>query len=637
MSSSSTVTSTTVNGRQVISGLSSGIDVDSMVKATLSAEKWKLNKLKQQQQLTEWRQTAYRSIISDIQSFTAKYFDLTSSSSLLSTKNLQKFTVNSTNSSAVTASAGTTAAVGSHKLTVSQLATATSRTSSNPLSKNVQGTEAADFSSVAGKSFVLTLDGTAKTVTLDSGVTDIDSLQTALDDAVGAGKVAVTTDSSSGALVISAVDDSGVQAISLSAPSGSTSSALSALGFGTGAILSNRLSTSDTLATIAGQLNTELTFNSDGQVALTINGVDFTFDQSATLGEVISEVNQSSAGATLKFDALSGKLTLTASSTGAGNTLAISETDSNFLMAFLDQSTAGQDAKLTLDGQALTRSTNTVTVDGVTYTLKDTTNEAVTIGVEQDIDGIYDSIKSFVEDYNTLIDTINSKISEEYDSDYAPLTDDQKDEMSDDEIEKWETKAKVGVLRNDSLLQNFVTNMRTALMESVSGVSTSLSAIGITTSTYSEKGKLHIDEETLRSAIQNNPDGVTSLFTQQSSSYSGTTIVRTLSSSQRQTRYQEEGLAYRLYDILQDNISTIRDSSGNKGLMLLKAGTENDTSATNNSYSTLLDKYSDQIDAEQDRLDDEEERLYTKYTAMETYLNQLSAQFSALSSFSSSS
>lgn len=637
MSSSSTLTSTTVNGRQVISGLSSGIDVDSMVQSTLSAEKWKLNKLQQQEQLTEWRQTAYRSIISSIQSFTTKYFDLTSSTSILSTKNLQKFTTSSTNSSAVTATAGTTASAGSHKLTVSQLATAATLTSSNQVTKSVQGTAAADFTAASGSSFVISLDGTAKTVTLNSSVTDLDSFQTLIDEAVGAGKVTVSTDNSTGALVIDAASDSGVQAITISAPATSSNSALSALGFGSDAVLSNRLSTSSTLDSIASQLSTELTFNSDGQVDITINGVNFTFDKSSTLSEVMTEVNQGNAGARLSYDELSGKFSLTADSTGAGNTLAVSESDSNFLTVFLNKNTAGQDAKLTLDGQTLTRSTNSVNVDGITYSLKDTTTEAVTIGIEQDVDGIYDTISNFVTDYNALIDTINSTISEEYDSDYPPLTDDQKEEMTDDEIENWEAKAKVGILRNDSLMQNFVTNMRSALMDSVSGVSTNLSAIGITTSTYSEKGKLHIDEDKLRTAIADNPEGVTNLFTQQSTSYSGTTTVRALTSAQRQTRYKEEGLSYRIYDILQDNISTIRDSSGNKGLMLLKAGTENDTSDTENSYSKELDKYSDKIEAEKDRLDDEEDRLYEKYTAMETYLNQLSSQFSALSSFTSSS
>lgn len=636
-SSSSTISATYVNGRQLISGLSSGLDVDSIVKKTITADKWKLYKLQQKEQLAEWRQTAYREIISDIKSFSDKYFNLTSSSNILSTKNFQKFEVSSTDESAVTATAGTTASTGTHKVTVSQLATAASLTGSGTLSKNVQGTETADFTSAVGKSFIIDLDGTSKTVTVDSSVTDVTTFQAAIDDAVGEGKVSVSTDTDTGALIIKPTDNSGVQKITLSSPSTSSTSALSSLGFGDNAVLSNRISNSDTLDTLSNQLNTALTFDLDGQVDMTINGVNFTFDKSATLSEVMTEINQSNAGVTIKYNELSDKLVMTADDTGAGNSIDVSEMGSNFLTVALDSSAAGQDAKLTIDGVSMTRSSNTIAVDGVTYTLKDTTSDTVSVGITQDTDGIYDAISGFVDAYNTLIDTINSKLSEEYDYDYPPLNEDQKAEMSDDEITSWEEKAKTGILANDSLMQSMVDDMRKALVESVSGQSAGLSAIGITTSTYDEKGKLHIDEDTLKQAIQDDPDGIMDLFTQQSTSYSGTTTERTLDASARQIRYKEEGLSYRLYDILQDNISTLRDSGGNKGFMLEKAGMEDDTTDTNNSYTAEIDDYKDKIDAEQDRLNDEEDALYTKYSTLETYISTMSAQLSALSSMSSSS
>lgn len=635
-SDSSTISATYVNGRQLISGLSSGLDVDSIVKAAITAEKWKLYKLQQKQQLAEWRQTAYREIINDITTFSDKYFDLTSSDNILSTKNFQKFSVTSTDTSIITATAGTTATAGSHKLTVSQLATAATKSSSSQVSKDVQGTSQPDFSAAAGKSFVINLDGTQHTVTIDSSVTDYTGLQSAIDDAVGEGKITVSVNDSTGALIIKAAENSGVQKITISSASTKTS-ALSDLGFGDDAVLSNRLTTSNTLETISKQLNTALSFDEYGQIEFSINGVEFSFDKTDKLSDVISQVNKSSAGVTMKYDELSGKLVLTANNTGAGSNLTVEDNTGNFVAALLDgQLTAGQDAKLTLDGVSLTRSTNQITVDGITYNLKDTTDEAVTIGITQDTDGIYDSIKSFVDAYNSLIATINDKIDEDYDYDYPPLTDDQKDEMTDEEIEKWEEKAKTGILANDSLMQNLVTNLRRALSDTVSGQISSLAAIGITTSTYDEKGKLHIDEDKLKTAIENNPQAVMKLFTQQSDSYPGTTAVRSLNTTERQTRYKEEGLSYRIYDILQDNISAIRDSSGNKGLMLLKAGIENDTTESNNSYSKEIKELEEQIEDENDRLDEEEEKLYDKYSTLETYISTMSAQLAALSSLTSS-
>lgn len=631
MSTSSSVTSTTVNGTTRITGLASGLDVDSIVTQLMSAEKTKLNKLQQKQQLAEWRQESYRTIITAAQEFTSKYFNTTSSSSLLSANTFIKYSVTSS-SSAISASASSSASAGNHTVQVSRLATAAVLTSSSSISKDVQGSAAADYSSLSGKSITLAVDGTSRTVSL-SNVTDADSLQTAIDEAVGTGKLTVGT-TTDGYLSITASASSGVQKITISAPSTGTSG-LTSLGFGSGATLSNRVTTTSTLETIFG----DDAFNSDGQIELTINGTSFTFDKSDTLSAMMSEINSSSkAGATMKYDELSGKLTLTANETGAGNTLVVTEGDgSSFLSSFLNTATAGVDAQVTIDGQVLTRSSNTVTVDGVTYTFSQTTDEAATVNLVQDTDAIYDTISSFVEDYNALISSIHSALDETYDSDYPPLTDDQKEEMTDEEIEKWETKAKVGLLANDSTLKSMLSSLRSSLIDSVPGQSMTIFTIGISTGTYDEQGKLYIDEDELKAAIESDPEGISNLFTQQSTSYAGTTTVRSLNNSQLSTRYKEEGIAYRFYDILQTNISTIRDNNGNKGLLLEKAGTENDASETSNTLTTLIDKYQEEIDKEQDRLDAKQDSLYTKYSALETYINKMNTQLSALSSYLSDS
>lgn len=631
MSTSSSVTSTTVNGTTRITGLASGLDVDSIVTQLMSAEKTKLNKLQQKQQLAEWRQESYRTIITAAQEFTSKYFNTTSSSSLLSANTFIKYSVTSS-SSAISASASSSASAGNHTVQVSRLATAATLTSGSSISKDVQGSAAADYSSLSGKSITLAVDGTTRTVSL-SNVTDADSLQTAIDEAVGTGKLTVGT-TTDGYLSITAAANSGVQTITISAPSSGTSG-LTSLGFGSGATLSNRVTTTSTLETIFG----DDAFNSDGQIELTLNGTSFTFDKSDTLSAMMSEINSSSnAGATMKYDELSGKLTLTANETGAGNTLVVTEGDgSSFLSSFLNTATAGVDAQVTIDGQVLTRSSNKVTVDGVTYTFSQTTDEAATVSLTQDTDAIYDTISSFVEDYNALISSIHSALDETYDSDYPPLTDDQKEDMTDEEIEKWEKKAKVGLLANDSTLKTMLSSLRSSLIDSVPGQSVTIFTIGISTGTYDEQGKLYIDESKLKAAIESDPEGISNLFTQQSTSYAGTTSVRSLNNSQLSTRYKEEGIAYRFYDILQTNISTIRDNNGNKGLLLEKAGTENDASETSNTLTTLIDKYQEEIDKEQDRLDAKQDSLYTKYSELETYINKMNTQLSSLSSYLSDS
>jgi flagellar hook-associated protein 2 len=498
------------------------------------------------------------------------------------------------------------------------------------------------------------------------------------------------------------------------------------------------LTTSNTLATIADQLSTAdaLTFNSDGQIELTINGTTLTFDQDDTMAEMIAKVNNADLGVTMEYDELSGKLVMTADDTGAGSTLVVTEgAGSNFLSTCLSDATEGLDSKVTIDGTDLTRSSNIITLDGVTYTLNQTTddystlasaakttaataktaldtaiaassdtavttaaatlatattsgdataiataqaaldtavaassdtavtaantayttaataattaatalagfttsadNEA-TVSLTQDTDAIYDLISNFVDAYNTLISTINTTLDETYDSDYPPLTDDQKDDMTDEEITNWETKAKTGILADDSILTSFLREMRRSLINSVSGSSVTITSIGITTGTYDEEGQLNIDEDTLKAAIESDASAVAKLFSQTSTTYSANSSVRTLSASQLSTRYAEEGIAYRFYDTLAKYISTTRDTSGNKGLLLEKAGIEEDTSDTDNTLTTLINKYEDEISDEEDRLDDYEDTLYDKYTTLETYISTMNSQLSALSSMTSS-
>ena len=647
-STSSTVSATTVNGTTRFSGLSSGIDVDSLVESMMTAESTKLNKMKQQEQLLEWKQEQYRAITEDVTDFVDTYLNLTSSDSILKQSNFQQFEVASDNT-AVSAKATSSAEAGNHTLTVEQLATASVQASDEAITKTVTGSGAATFASLSGTSFTITVDGTTRTVTFDDTFTSDDSsdtegiayVQAAIDEAVGSGKITVSssdgTDSS--ALTFTALTSSGVGKITIADSSSSTS--FTALGFdGDSAVLTNRLSTSDTLGEIADKLASGTNFlASDGTISFTINGVSFSFDEDDALSDVIKAVNaDSTANVTMAYDATLDKITVTSDEMGAGNTLVMSDnTDGGTLISsLLTNTTAGVDAKVTLDGVTLTRGSNTFTQDGVTYTLNKVSTEEADISITQDTDAIYEVISNFVDAYNTLLETINGKLSEDYDSDYAPLTDDQEEEMSDTEISNWNTKAQTGLLSNDLTLSAMVGKLRTAVMSSVAGVSEVFTSIGITTSDYTEQGKLYIDEDTLQEAIASDPTGIMNLFTQSSASYSGTTTVRTLSSSERSVRTKEEGIAYKIYDVLQDYVGTIRDTAGNKGILLEKAGMENDTSDTDNTITTQLDTLADKIEDEEDRLSDLEDRYYDKFTSMETTLSELSSQYSIISSFSSS-
>lgn len=635
--SSSITTYTTSSGSTAIAGLISGMDTASLVDDLVDAESTKLEDLNQEVQLAEWKQEAYREIIDDVSTFVDTYFSSTSSTSLVKQSNYLQFATTSSDVSAVKATAGVSAETGTHTITVSNLATAETMSNSSGLSAGIEGSSAADFTGAVGESFVITVDDTEYSVTIDSSVTDADSLQDAVDDAVGEGKVTVgtTTIDSISVLTFSATTDSGVTSISIA--DSTTDGALTNLGFSSSDVTSNRVTEESTLSEISAQLDTAMTFvanstSGDNEVVFSINGTSFTFSEDDTLEDIIAEIEEADCGATLAYDELTDKLVLTSTATGAGTMMTASDTSGTFVSSLLGTTTKGTDATITYDGTTLTRSSNSIELDGVTYTIVAETTEAVTVDVAQDSDAIYDMVSNFIEAYNTLIESINAKLDEEYDSDYQPLTEAEEAEMSETEIEKWNEKAKTGLLEDDDLLGDLLSELRVAIMDPVSGSSLSLKSIGITSGTYDEEGQLYIDEDALLAAIEADASAVADLFSQKSTTYSTNSGVRTMTSAERGIKYNEEGIAQRFADILSDYVATTTDSAGNKGSLLEAAGMDSDGSDTDNALTAQIEAYKERIEKEEERLETFRELWESKFSAMETALQTLSSQSSYIDS-----
>lgn len=187
------------------------------------------------------------------------------------------------------------------------------------------------------------------------------------------------------------------------------------------------------------------------------------------------------------------------------------------------------DAVIELDGAELTGNSNKFSVNGMTLdltstTLNETTGkyEEISLTVSNDTDTAYKMVKDFVTKYNELLNELNEKFSAASSRGYDPLTDEQKEAMSDDEVEKWEKKIKDSLLRRDSTLDGMITVLRSSLQINVEvdGKKYSMASFGIRTSSdYTEKGKLHIygdeDDETystetnlLKQALNENPEAV---------------------------------------------------------------------------------------------------------------------------------
>lgn len=502
-----------------IGGLATGLDIDQMVSDLMKAERMKSDKLKQKRQQVEWQQADYRTINNSLRTLRDLAFNMKLQGPYLAKK------ATSSNESAVTASAGTSAATGSYTVNVDWLATGVTKGSQAGLSEEANA------------------DGTIKTLAEQFGI-------------------------------------SGTRTF-----------------------------------TLEGKLESGVP-----------KSKTFTIDTNTyTINTLVTEINNANLGITASYDSAANRFYLTTAGVGSDYGIKVVDDTDYFMSDATGAGTgtlelllqnngariSGQDAQYDFgDVNNISSKTNTFTVNGITLTLK--AAGAGTVTVSRDTDAIYNSIKSFIDQYNTTVDLINGELSEERYDDYLPLTDEEREQLSDKQEEDWEKKAKSGMLRNDSYLTGLMGKMRSAMAGVVSGITAvvmdgkkvthnSLASIGITTGDYSEKGRLYLknDGADLKAAIEADPEGVMRLFNNDS------------------TVAGEKGIAVRLYEEADNGVDAIIDKAGAESSYSLR----DDSALGKKLYD--LDK---QIDDWEDRLAEIEDRYWRQFTALEKAINQLNSQ-----------
>lgn len=270
----------------------------------------------------------------------------------------------------------------------------------------------------------------------------------------------------------------------------------------------------------------------------------------------------------------------------------------------------GQDSEIVLNGATFTNNTNNYSINGLTIqALNVTGTDEVTITTDTDVDGIYDMIKGFLKDYNDLVKSVDVAYNAASSKGYEPLTSDEKDAMSDDEVKKWEEKIKDSLLRKDSTLGSVLDTMKNDMARSfkVGDKSYSLSSFGISTLGYfsspeNETGVYHIDgnkddtytsanTDKLKAMIASDPDTVITFFSQ---------------------------LASQLYKDLGSKMTASSTSS---------AYTIYNDKQMNTQYS----EYNTKISEAEDKVTTWEDYYYSKFSAMESALAKMNAQSSSLS------
>lgn len=609
-----------------IGGIVSGMDTEQIILDLMRVERMRVDRYFQQEQILKWRQEAYTNINKSMANFilnSRKDFGL---ASITSTGIMQTNSVNSFNwvkkaissdESILKASANSGAMAGTHTVKVKQLAEVASLVSNKmtgedgPLDSNFKFKNEGSFE-INGK--IIKLENA-----LVEGQMTADEINTNFEDKrllfVVNGKTVELTEN------YASVDEM-VDAINQQIEGAGVT-----------------LSIND---------DNKLEFNSRGDIVIDSPDTDEVLNLEETLGIkdgivkanntidfLVKEINNAtdgegkSLGLRAAFDKELGKLMVTTRESGAGQSIDIN-TDIGGIFAGNTVQQDGQDAIILFNSETVTKSTNNFSVFGINLQLQkaDETKE-ITVHVEADVDSIYDKVKNFVDEYNKIIEEISGQINQKTYRDYAPLTNEQKEAMKEKDIELWDEKAKSGLLQRDSTLNKVLQDMRRQLYETVEGVAGSfnhITQIGITTGAYQDGGKLVIDEQKLRAAINEDPEGVIDLlFKSPDSKLEGA------------DRMKESGLVQRVYDGMIDGMKGIISKSGpGEDAALLRNVRSNILIdfVTQQSSISLLDKdlrsLNSRILREEQALINKENRYWAQFSAMERAFAQMQNQSSWL-------
>lgn len=465
-------------------------------------------------------------------------------------------------------------------------------------------------------------------------------------------------------------------AVSLSAQAGAVNGTynvkINNLASNWSAASSEKISATTARSSMAAQFDIESTdrinFTLEG------NGKTFTFDKLAgdtTMLEMVRDINAADLGVTAIYDSAADRFFLQTNTTGAESSVTITDnsniggatggfiTGANSMLklqtanllegfegtfvALQDGLHTGVDASIDFGAATnITFSSNNFTLNNINFSLKETTATSFQVVVDADIDSAYNKIKEFVDNYNKIIDEIDKLTGQKRNNSYLPPTDEEKEQLSDKQLEQWEDRAKTGLLAKDSVLLKIAADARTGFYQNVEGVSGafySITQIGITTEAYSSGssgGRLQIDETKLKEALQKDIDGVMELlFKDADSSLSGNEDK--LTASQIKDKRAQSGLFNRLFDNMAVGMKSIVSQAGpgDDASLLRNVNTFMllDFTTKQSSISTIdkgILEYNERIANLERLLLSKEDSYWKKYTAMEKALYSMQSQMDSL-------
>lgn len=495
---------------------------------------------------------------------------------------------------------------------------------------------------LSGKKLSLSLNGETKEIQLlteedlktlqqapDQNKAYEELLQKKLDDAFGSDKFEVSQGSSKNTISLKIKDPNNI--VHIEGGSDGIVGDNSIFGFKLGD--GNRLNVNKTLDELGIQFPPD-----KDTMDLVINGVTIgSYKKDVTLRQIMRDINgNKEAGVKVNYSETSNKFVLTSSGTGTSSKIKIDGGLGEKLFGTVDET--GQDAivDVTVNGEhkQLTRSSNEIDIDGLKVTVSGTfgeyasdgtftvkPEETVTFTSKPDTGKVFDAIKEMVEEYNKIVDTVYKQMTTKPNRDYKPLTDEQKKEMTKEQIEKWEEKAQEGLLFGDSTLRELHNSLR-FIFAPGGEAGAILREIGLQPSdNYKESGKITLDEAKLKAALESDPEKVKNAFN---------ALAPTGSNVADDDAFQG-GVMTRLKSVFDKFAST---SLSQPGILVQQAGSPK---SANSMLNNILQQDIQSIDKVLDRLDiklkKEIDRYNSKFTKLEKLVAQMNAQSGQLAGF----
>lgn len=360
----------------------------------------------------------------------------------------------------------------------------------------------------------------------------------------------------------------------------------------------------------------ELGITADTSIEVTTGGTTTTINLTAdtTIDSVVSQLK--SAGLTANFDAKNQRFYVSSTKTGeisdfdfGGDTAALSALGLNENTGA--KKVDGQDAVITLNNVQYKSDNNVFEINGLTITAKEETTSEMSISTTSDTTGIYDMVKKFIKNYNTLINEMDKLYNADSAKGYDPLTDEEKEALSETEVEKWEEKIKNSLLRKDSTLEGVSSIMKEIMAQGVTmedGSKMYLFDFGIDTLGYfssadNEKYAYHIDGDKDDTSTSGNADKLSAMIAAE---------------PEKLTEFFTK-LSNNLYDALTKKMDRVEGMSS--------AFTVYNDKLMQEEY----DEYKEKIEAQQEKIDAFMDRYYEKFSAMETALATLQSKTNAVS------